>query len=76
MPSPLNYFIKKRHKINIQNGRHFDAISMLNAVISKTSLVREIYFLNNDYTFYEQKYPLTYISSRLDHNFLKKHNIT
>ena len=29
---PLNHFIKKRHKINIQNGRHFDAISMLKPV--------------------------------------------
>ena len=25
MSSPLNHFIKKRHKINIQNDRHFDA---------------------------------------------------
>ena len=70
MSSLLNYFIKKTHKINIQNGRHFDAISMLNAFINITSPVRWTYLLNNDYTFYDQKYPLTYISSRLDHDFI------
>ena len=38
--SPLNQFIEKRHKINIRNGRHFDAISMLNEVINKTPPAR------------------------------------
>ena len=58
-------------KINIQNGRHLDAMCGYQQHIPS-----EVYlFLNIKYTVYKRKHHITYMSSPLNHVNNKRHTI-